>query len=227
MTGVSQSTMGRLLRELENRNWIRRVGPYHEATEPGAFVALGIRELVARVETERELRDVWPFLPGEGCGFEMEMCADAVVTVATPDDPYRPVNRFVSLLEDTDRLRFAGFDVSLLAPCADEFRRALEAGVEAELIEPSGTAAPIVECYPEQSVGTLADGTLSVWMHDDLPTYGVGLFDARVAISGCHPDSGAVAVLVDTGNPGARAWAVSLYESYRREAATFDRGQTA
>ncbi|NHN41616.1 MarR family transcriptional regulator [Halorubellus sp. JP-L1] len=218
LTGVSQSTIGRTLRAFEDRNWIRRNGKYYEATKPGAFVAVGVRELLDRVETERRLRDVWRLLPNEADGFGIEMCTDAVVTVARAADPYGPVNRFASLLEETDRLRFVGFDVSLLAPCVDEFCRALDAGMETELIESPGVVGRIHETCPEQFADRLSGGDLTVSVHDALPAFGVGILDTRVAISGCDPDSGAVAVLVDTEDPVARAWAASLYESYRREA---------
>ena len=53
--------------------------------------------------------------------------------------------------------------------------------------------------------------------HNDLPSYGVGIFDDRVAVSGYDPDSGTVQVLIDTPAPEAREWAESIYRSYRRE----------
>ncbi len=220
MTGVSQSTIGRTLREFEDRHWIVRDGNHYEATQLGAFVASGVRELIDRVETEQALRDVWQLLPGEASGFTVEMCSDAVVTVAEADDPYGPVNRLISLLRETDGFRFAGFDVALLEPCKDELCRRIADGTRAEIINPPRVARYIRSTHPEQFSEALESGNLTVRLHDDLPPYGVSLFDDRIAISGYDPDNVAVRVLVDTDAPEAREWAESTYESYRREIPT-------
>ena len=220
-TGVSSSTIGRTLGAFERRNWIRRNGRAYEATQLGAFVASGMRRLTERLETERRLRDVWQWLPDEASGFTVDMCADAVVTVAGATDPYRPVNRFRSLLGRTDRFRFVGFDLALLEPCKDEFRRRVVDGMRAEIIDPPSVARHVLSIYPDHCVAPLESGNLSILIHDDVPPYGVSLFDDRVGISGYDPDSGTVQVLVDTDAPAARAWAESTYETYRREARPF------
>ena len=218
LTGVSSSTVRRTLREFEKRNWIRRNGYRYEATQLGAFVADAIIELLERVETERKLRDVWHWLPGGESGFTIRMCSDAVVTVAEADDPYRPVNRFASLLRETDRFRFVGFDVALLEPCKDVLSQQIVDGLHAEIIDPPSAAKYILSTYGEHCAGPLESGNLTVRLHDDLPPYGVSLFDDRIGISGHNPDSGTVRVFLDTDAPAAREWAESLYESYRREA---------
>lgn len=220
LTGVSQSTMSRMLREFEARNWIRRDGSEYEATPTGAFVAGGLWELVERVHVEQTLRDVWELLPDETSGFTLEMVADAVVTVADADDPYRPVNRFLALVRDTGAFRFAGFNVALLQPCKDELCRQILDGMPAELIDPPNVVQYIRATCPDQFAETLESGDLTIRVHDDLPQYGIGLFDDRIAISGYDPTTGTVKVLVDTDAPDAREWAETVYETYRRETPT-------
>ncbi|WP_265110115.1 helix-turn-helix transcriptional regulator [Halosolutus halophilus] len=220
MTGVSQSTIGRTLRAFEDRCWITREGRHYEATQLGAFVAAGMQELLDRLETEQTLRDVWQLLPDEADGFTIEMVSDAVVTVAAADDPYRPVNRFTSLLRETDRFRVVGFDVALLEPCRDELCQRIVAGMHAEIIASPSVANYIRSTDPEQFASALENGNLTVRLRDDLPPYGVGIFDDRVAISGTDPTSGTVQTLIDTDDPAAREWAESTYESYRREIPT-------
>lgn len=217
-TGASRSTIGRALRAFEDRNWIRKVGNRYEATQLGAFVAAGLGDLLARLETERTLRDAWPLLPPEASGFTVEMAAGAVVTVAEAAAPYRPVNRFASLLRRTDRFRFVGTDVALLEPCTDEFRRLVLDGMEAEIVAPSPVAEYVLSNYREHCAPALESGNLTVSVHDDVPSYGVGLFDDRIAVSCNDPASGMVRLLIDTDAPAAREWAESLFETYRREA---------
>lgn len=220
ITGVSQSTMGRTLREFEDRNWIRREGAEYEATPPGAFVANGMRDLVDRVKTEQTLRGVSEMLPDEASGFTLEMVADAVVTVADSDDPYRPVNRFLTLVRETEQFRFAGFNVALLQPCKDELCRQIVEGMQSELIDPPNVVQYIRSSCSEQFSETLENGDLTIRVHDNLPSYGIGIFDDRIAISGYDPTSGTVKVLVDTDSLEAREWAESVYETYRRETPT-------
>lgn len=220
MTGVSSSTIRRTLSEFEERDWIRRNGYRYEATQLGAFIASAMADLIDRFETERKLRDVWEWLPGEESGFTIDMCSDAEVTMADADDPYRPVNRFVSLLQGTDRFRFAGFDVALLEPCKDELCQRIVDGMQAEFIDPPRVARYVRTTCPELFSEALGSGNLTVRLHDDLPSYGVGIFDDRIAISGYDPDGVTVRVLVDTDGPEAREWAESTYESYRRTTPT-------
>ena len=220
ITGVSSSTIGRTLREFEDRRWITKDGHLYEATQLGAFVASGMRDLVDRIETERKLREVWQWLPAEASGFTIEMGSGAVVTVADASDPYRPVNRFLSLLRETERFRFAGFDIALLAPCKSELCRRIVDGMDAEIIDPPSVITYIRSSCPEEFSETLESGNLTLQVHDDLPAFGLGLFDDRICIVGYDPESGTVRVSIDTDNPEAREWAESIYQSYRRETPT-------
>lgn len=218
ITEASRSTIGRMLREFEKRRWIRREGHRYEATQLGRFVASGVTDLIDRIETEQGLRDIWHLLPIEESGLGIGLVSDAVVTVAETDDPYRPVNRFVSLLRESDRFRFVGFDIALLEPCKDELCQRIVDGMRTEIIDPPNVARYVLSTHSDHCSEPLASGNLSVLLHEDLPTYGISIFDRRIGISGYSPDSGTVRVLVDTDSPDAREWAESTYESYRREA---------
>lgn len=215
--GVSPSTVCRTLREFETRHWVRKRGHRYEATQLGAFVAFETLGLIDRLETERELRDVWPMLPtGEG-ELRLEALAGAVVTLAAADDPYRPINRFVSLLEATGEFRVAGLELGLLEPCKDDFRQRVVEGMRTEIIDSSSAAKHVLSTYPDHCVDPIESGNLTVLLCDDLPTYGLCLFDERVGISGHNPD-GTVRALVDTDAPAVREWAESTYGTYRETA---------
>jgi predicted transcriptional regulator len=218
LTGVSSSTIRRTLREFEELNWIRRVDYRYETTLLGSYVASGLEELIDRVETERTLRNVWPWLPEEVVEFAFESSADATVTVAEREAPYRPVNRFASLLEAADSFRFLGVDIVMLEPCREEFRRRVLDGMRAEIVNPPSAAEYIVSTYPTLCSEILESETMTALVHDDVPSYGISLFDDRVGVNGYDPDSGAVKVFVDTDCPETREWAESVYATYRSEA---------
>lgn len=218
LTGASRSTVGRTLSEFEARRWIRRAGHEFRATPLGGYVAAGVEELLERFETEWALRDVWRWLPPEASGFTVEMATSSVVTRAGAEDPYAPVNRFGDLLAAADRFRFVGFDVALLEPWKDRLADRILDGMDAEIVDPPSVARYVLSTHREHCSRPLESGNLAVRLHDDLPAYGIGLFDERIAVSGSSPDSGAVKVLLDTDAPDAREWADATYESYRREA---------
>lgn len=218
LTGASASTIGRTLRAFDERNWVSRDGPQYEATPLGAFVASGMRALLDRIETEQRLRSVWRDLSPEADAFPVEFLDGATVTVAAAENPYRPVNRFASLLRETERFRFVGTDLALLEPCKDDLRRRIVDGMEAEIIDPPHVARYVLSTYPEHCAEPLESGRLTVMLHDDLPPYGVSLFDERIAVSYYDRNSGTVRALIDTAAPDARDWAEAIFERYRRTA---------
>lgn len=222
LTGVSSSTVRRTLREFEDRNWIRREGYQYEATEPGAFVASAMEELIERIESERTLRDIWDWFPDEMSGFAIEACSDGVVTVADSDDPYAPVNRFESLLRTTSEFRFVGSDIALLEPCKDVVRQRIVDGMATEIVDPPSAANYILSSYSQHCGAALERDSFTVLVHEELPGYGIGLFDDRIAVSCYEQDSGTVRVLIDTDVPAARTWAESTYERYHRDARPLD-----
>lgn len=220
MTGVSSSTIRRTLREFEDRKWITRDGYQYETTPLGGFVATAMSELLDRLETERKLRDVWEWLPDEETGFSVEMCLDATVTVASAENPYSPVNRFLALLRETEDFRFVGLDVALLEPSKTELCERVIDGMETEMITPPRVANYIRSSCPDLFSEALESGNLTVRLHDGLPRFGVCLFDDCVAISGYDPDNVMVRALVDTAHPSTREWAESVYRAYRRQTPT-------
>ncbi|WP_255193824.1 helix-turn-helix transcriptional regulator [Natronobeatus ordinarius] len=218
LTGVSSSTIRRTLREFEARNWIRKDGYRYEATRLGEVIALGMEELIERVETERKLRDVWHWLPDAVTEFTIDTWSAMTVTVAEPDAPYRPVNRFESLLRTTTEFRFLRPEVALMEPCLGVLCRLIEGGTEITLIDRPSCHTYFFSTYPERSSEMVAQENFTVLEHDDLPPYGIGLLDDRVAISCYERDSGTVQAVIDTDAPAVRDWAAAVYASFEAEA---------
>ena len=215
--GVSSSTIRRTLGEFEDRNWIQKEGYQYVTTELGEAIASGMEDLIGKVETERKLRDVWHWLPDQVIGFAIENSSETTVTVAEFDAPYRPVNRFRSLLLEASRFQFLGIDIALLEPCREEFRQQVLDGMQTEVINPPTVAEYVLSTYPELCSDILESGNMTALLHEDVPTYGISIFDQRIGVNGYDPDSGAVKVFLDTTAPEAREWAQSMYAEYRAE----------
>lgn len=227
LTGVSASTIRRTLDEFEDRIWIRKDGYRYTATRLGEEIASGMEDLVERVETERKVRNVWHFLPDELGDQTLETWAAMTVTVAEPDAPYRPVNRFESLLQRTDELRFVRPEIAMMEPCFDVLRRLIDEGVDVVLVDRPQNHTYFLTTYSERSSAMMQRDNFTVLEHDALPPYGIGLLDERVAISCFERDSGTVRALIDTDEAPVREWAQSMYERYATEARPVGSRRTA
>ncbi|MBZ6494758.1 MarR family transcriptional regulator [Haloterrigena longa] len=222
LTGVSSSTIRRTLDEFEDRIWIRKDSYQYTATPLGEVIASGMVDLIERVETERKLRDVWHWLPDVVSEYPLETWAAMTVTVADPDAPYRPVNRFESLLEGTDELRFVRPEIALMEPCFDVLWHQVDAGVDVVLVGRPHSHTYFLSTYPERSGEMMQRDNFTVLEHDDLPSHGISVLDERVAISCYERDSGTVQALIDTDAAAVREWAQSVFETYTAEAQPVD-----
>jgi predicted transcriptional regulator len=216
VTGASSSTIGRMLRKFETEGWVVRDGHQHRATPAGRFIAEEVTSLLTRVETERTLRDVAQWLPTEKLGITIEAFAEAIVTIAEDEDPYRPVRRYDELIEDAETIRAFG-TATLKSANAGSLFRNVRNGMETEIIYPPPIVEAVLDWSPESAKKGLASGNLTILLHDALPC-GLTIFDDRVALTGYNPDTGMLRAIVDTDAPDPREWAIALYESYREEA---------
>ena len=141
-----------------------------------------------------------------------------VVTVAEPDAPYRPVDRFESLLEETNELRLVRHDIALMEPCFEVLVQLIDDGVDVALVARPESHTYFLSTYPERSVNMMQQDNFTVLEHDDLPSCGTGLLDERVVISCYEQDSGTVHVLIDTDVAAVREWGQSVCETYASEA---------
>lgn len=218
LTGVSSSTIRRTLTEFGERTWVRKQGYKYEATRLGAAVASWMDDLIGRVETERKLRNIWHWLPDEVVDCTIDGQSEMTVTLAEPDAPYRPVNRFESLLEQTSELRFLRPEVALMEPCLDHLFHRIQDGIEVTLIDRPSCHAYFFSRYPERSAEMLEQDNFTVLEHDNPPSHGIGLLEDRTTISCYEEGSGTVQALLDTDVPAIREWAESTYASFESSA---------
>ena len=219
-TGASSPTMGRIIADFEERRWLARDGRTYELTRLGEFVADWFGKLREAMETERKLRDVYPWLPREMDGFSIDLFADPVVSYPGPGYPYEPVDRVTELIEGTALLR--GFGTTILkssnleAACS-----AILDGMEFEFVYTPDVLETVVAWNPERVAETAACDNCTTFVHESLPDSewcGLGIYDDRVGIC-CHDsETGVLQAGVDTDSPTALDWAESIYERYRAEA---------
>ncbi|MCU4742887.1 DUF1724 domain-containing protein [Halobacteria archaeon AArc-m2/3/4] len=109
ITGASQPTLGRILRDFDERNWITRSDEGYEATATGQLVATGMTDLTEIVTTELKLRDVVRWLPTDELDVDLLALRDATITVPTQTRPSAPVRRTTDLLRTADEVRIVSY----------------------------------------------------------------------------------------------------------------------
>lgn len=150
----------------------------------------------------------------------LEPFVDATVTVAEPDDPYKPVERFIALVGESDSFR--GFNTTHMAPLIlGEFHQQAFEKTDTEIIYLPHIVENFFETYPERAREAIDRGHLALRTRDELP-YGLALFDERVGIGGYEETTGLVQVFVDTNAPIACEWAERVYASVRADSNPLD-----
>lgn len=210
---VSRTTTHRIVRELADKTLIRRVGGTYELTPLGRIVAREVEHLQDTVTAAEKLGALLPSL--DRTDIDVELLADATITVQESGDPYRPVRRFISLLRDSGTLR--GFDTTTIAPMyVDEIRDSILDGMRTEIIYLPPVIDQILDDHHDATEAAIESGQLDLFIYDELP-FGLAIFDDRVGVGG-YDETGVLRVFADTDSPRVRSWAESLYEEYRDKA---------
>lgn len=217
---VSRPTVHRLTRALDERGLVKRVDGEFTLTALGEAVATEVATFEHNVETAHEIAPLLRVAGEHDLAVDVSAFADATVTSAAPGNPYRPVNRFMSLVENTDTLR--GLDPAALNPLhiEDIYRRIVD-GMETDAVFPPGVVEDLLTSNPERARTALESGNLTLRTHDELP-FGLTLCDERVGVGVYDAETGMLRTYIDTDAPAAREWAEATYETYRNESTVLD-----
>ena len=213
--GVSRATSHRFTRWLAEKSYAERVDGSYALTGRGEVAAEAVISFERKLRTADRLAPLLELICDDHEEFVVEPFSDAVVTVATPADPYAPVTRFLSLLRDSDTFR--GFNTTHMFPpgIADVYDDVFE-GRDVELIYLPDVVESLRAQDPERFERALEAGHLTLRTRDALP-YGLALFDDRVGIGGYDEETGAMKVFVDADTLIAREWAARAYETFRTD----------
>lgn len=211
--GVSRATSHRLMRWLGEQGMATKIDGRFQLTGYGQSVAEELLRFERNVVTSARLAPLLESVCSDHQEFVLEPFADATVTTATPDDPYRPVNRFVSLAHESSTLR--GFNTTHMIPLGmDALTGQLFEATETEIIYLPSVIETLFEAYPERAAEAVEQGHLRLRTREALP-YGLAIFDDRVGIGGYDEQTGAMTVFVDSETAMAREWAERVYAVYR------------
>ncbi|MDS0473631.1 transcriptional regulator [Natrinema sp. 1APR25-10V2] len=212
---VSRATSHRFTKWLDEQGFAQKVDGRFQLTGRGEAVADEVLRFEANVRTVHRMAPLLDLICEDHQEFVVEPFVNATVTVAKPDDPYRPLERFMSLVDESDAFR--GFNTTHMAPLVlGEFHQRVFDRTDTEIIYLPHIVEKLFETYPTQATEAVERGHLTLRTRDDLP-YGLVIFDERVGIGGYDESTGQMRVFVDTESPIAREWAERVYASVRAD----------
>lgn len=217
---VSRATSHRLTKWLGEQEFVEKIDGRFELTGRGEAVADEVLRFEANVSTVHRMGPLLDVICPHHTEFAIEPMIEATVTVAEPAVPDRPVERFISLVSESETFR--GFNTAHLAPLMiGEFYQRVFDGTEAELIYTPQIAEKLIETYPTRVTEAVDRGQLTLRTREKLP-YGLAIFDERVGLGGYDDDTGLMQVFVDTDSPIAREWAERVYASIKADSTPLD-----
>lgn len=214
LTDASRVTAGRIIADLEERDWITRNGKEYEATASGRFVAREFTRLMRNLATYADLPPVMEWFSEGQPSFDLCLLDDATVTTADEGDLIAPIHRALELIEGTDQLVVVGNGAS--REFIEAIRDAVEAGQTHTMLGPPALIEAL-RANPDQRAdmrAILESGRATLLQYEgdvNLPVIQIG--DGSVAL--CSGDHRA---MIETTDVEIYDWATSYFESLRAEA---------
>lgn len=99
-TGVNRITLGRALRDFEERHWLLREGVEYVATATGAGILSSLEDLLAAFAVARRFGDVGQWFPRHEVDLDVVDLSDAAITRVDQSDPFGPYRGLVDTAGD-------------------------------------------------------------------------------------------------------------------------------
>ncbi|AHG00148.1 IclR family transcriptional regulator [Halostagnicola larsenii XH-48] len=213
-TGASQPTLGRILRDFDDRNWIVRTAEGYDVTATGRLVAAGFTDLREIVETELTLRDVVAWLPTDEMDFDLLALRDATITVPSQTRPGAPVSRVTDTIRGAETVRIVShaFNERSLETIHRHVRE------NGQRFEGIFSTAAIDALADEPSLSDrlrelLETDRAEVRVFDGDVPHAVTIADDVLSLM-VRDDDGVLQAALDTDNEQVRTWGEDLHERY-------------
>ena len=211
---VSQPTLGRILRDLEDRRWVAADGDRFRVTATGELVATGITDLRDRLATETKLRDVIEWVPTDAVDVDLCHFSDAEITTPTQTRPNAPIERMLDLLGETEQasLLSHAFNGQKLRLVRD---RTVDGSLQTRGVfgEEAIRAIEATADLRELLVDIVASEAAEIRVVSAEIPVAVEVTDSRTHLL-LRDDDGIVRASLDTADPTVRSWAEDLHKQY-------------
>lgn len=211
---ASQPTLGRVLRDFSDRNWITYDGERYAATATGELVATGIVDLFERLTIEGTLRPIVDYLPTDAMDVDLRHFDDATVTTPTGTRPNAPLERMLDLLRATDQVRLVSH--SFNRGKLDLLHRRVTDGTVTARGVFAESAVDAVRSDPDlrRPFDAIVDADpAAIRVTTEPVPLALELTDDRVHLL-LRDDEGVVRAALDTGDETVRQWAEETFERF-------------
>lgn len=213
---VSRATIHRHTRLLGEWDLIEKSNDGFRLTEVGDLVTETLVQFKQEALSTLQLAPILDAVQDAPVDIDGEPFMDATVTTAGAGDPYGPLRRFVTLVDEAERLR--GVDTGAIAPLyLDEIHHRILTGMETDIVSQPAVIAELLDTYSEKYVEPYEKGLLRLRLGEELQ-FSVLILDGRVGIAVRKGDDSSRPVFADTDDPTVREWAEAVFETYKAEA---------
>ncbi len=216
--GVSRVTLGRILDELEERNWITQRGQVATITSLGAWVLEEYQTFSDMMAAERSLREVFHWFPDEPYGFHISELADAEITAVSRANASAPLSQHVRLFEDGGRFWSFSFAITrlFLESC---WRHVMNESITFEWVFTTAVLDVLTD-DPELSRHSreLLDSGRVEYRHFDGEIPYIVLGSTETVNLRLADEDGSPTALIQSDADGVREWAESTFDRYWTDA---------
>lgn len=223
-TGVSRSTLERILSELEERGWAERTtdGTY-AATAAGEFAVREFEPLVGTMQALRTLGETAAWLPDDGISIGLQHFRDATVRRSDPNSPDAEATRVLELIQNA-----AYFDaLSYIAPTLSQLQSLRDGVVERGMTVRNVLTDGLVTYLQDRDEQTSCwqeyiEGGARVYRYEGRIPCNVFIVDETVLVMNNDPEAGRPCEFIEIRDDTVRAWAENLIETYCGDAERLD-----
>ena len=224
--GVTRVTMNRMIKDFEERGWVK--GPDREPriTSCGRLVLNSFEPLHEAAATSQKLSNIQQYLPTDKFDFALSRLADAEITYSSQHDVLAPVEESAAIAVDSDRLRVVGN-----APDSVHLKKAstlYEDGEGPQFVERVFTSGGVetIVAKPElgrrlRDIATLNDVECTYFQYDEALSYGLQIADETVVLE-LLDEQGFIPAVVVTDDETVLAWAQKRFERYKSASRPLD-----
>ena len=188
----------------------------------GQLIAEQTNKYVRHVRAACNLEPLAEAFEDTAFEFDVELFADARVTRPEPDDPTLPISHEFQLFQDSESHLLLDYNQYVpplyIEQLADII---LDRDMQLEQILSKAVIEDRLERFEDlhrRQIEDDTDATITYRVHERIP-FGMTIYDrSHVVLRAYDDETGSIAVLVDTDDPDAVAWAEEVYEHYRERA---------
>lgn len=212
-SAASRATVQRSLSGFTERGWVCKEERCYRLTVAGELVLEAYRDAEEVIGTVSEAGPELAHLDG------VELPAEALVeaTVVTADDrtPHAAMGYYIDAIRDAETERFAGM-TPVVSGLFDDAHQELVSRVPSELVVDADALSTARERTPEALAAAAELESLTVYVHPEPVTFGLGVCDDR-AFVGAYDDEGRMRACI-AGDGPLLEWARETFASYRERA---------